>query len=162
MSEFEVNFTCRMRSFPTSKTLALKDVRQETLEYITVMCHTFYWRPEANNLAGLLPKRIVSTISASLQGDQLPLDVQDRMCYFASYWLSSNDARETKPAHLQKRLVQASFISTFNGHTDIWQKQPWCNMFLVTECHGIGSHSYTEMETMIATLNNKQWHLFIL
>lgn len=67
--EFEVNFTCRMRSFPASKPLALKDVRQEKLEYITAMYHTFYWRPEANNLAGLMPKSIVSTISASLQGD---------------------------------------------------------------------------------------------
>lgn len=66
ISEFEVNFTCKMCFSPASKTLALKDVRQETLEYITVMCHTFYWRPEANNLAGLMPKRIVSTISASL------------------------------------------------------------------------------------------------
>jgi len=73
-----------MRSFPTSKPLAQKYVRQESLEYITVMVHTFYRRSEANNLAGLMPKHIVSTISATLLGNQL-LDVQDRLCYFARY-----------------------------------------------------------------------------
>lgn len=140
-----MNFTCGMRFFPASKPLALKDVRQKTLEYITMMCHTFYWRPEANNLAGLMPKHIVSTISASLQGDWLPLDVQDRLCCFATYWLSSNDARETKPAHLQKRMVQASFISTL--HLTFDKKQLRCNMILMMECHGIGSHMQ----------NRRQW-----
>ncbi len=72
------------------------------------LCHTFYWGPRLTIWLAWC-QSVLSLQYLPASGDQLPLDVQDRIVTLPLTGLSSNDARETKPAHLQKRLVQASF-----------------------------------------------------